>query len=83
MNILYQKGFIEEPEYTFKETHDEDGNPIWHCECDVDELEEVYFGDSSVKKDAKKEAALGALCKLLDFDIEMVEDNLEDMEEDE
>lgn len=74
LNILYQKGFIEEPKYTFRETHDEDGNPIWHCECDVDELERVYIGDSSVKKEAKKEAALGALCKLLNFDIEMVED---------
>ena len=83
LNTLYQKGFIEEPKYTFRETHDKDGNPIWHCECDVDELEGVYIGDSSVKKEAKKEAALGALCKLLDFDIEMVEDNLEDMEEDE
>ena len=80
LNILYQKGFIEEPEYTFKETHDKDGNPIWHCECDVDELEEVYFGDSSVKKDAKKEAALGALCKLLDYDIELTE--CDDMEAD-
>ena len=83
LNILYQKGFIEEPEYSYTEEHDEDGNPIWHCECDVDELERVYIGDSSVKKEAKKEAALGALCKLLDFDIEMVEDNLKDMKEDE
>ena len=83
LNILYQKGFIEEPEYSFTEEHDKDGNPIWQCICDVDELERVYIGDSSVKKEAKKEAALGALCKLLDYDIEMVEDDLEDMEEDE
>lgn len=67
LNVLYQKGLIEEPEYTFFEHHDENGNPIWHCACDLDELEEVFYGEAYAKKDAKKDAAYGALCKLLDF----------------
>ena len=75
LNILFQKGYIEEPVYQFNEEHDENGNPIWHCECDVDELEKIYLGDSSIKKEAKKEAAYGALCALLDYDPEQDEES--------
>jgi len=86
LNMLYQKGFIEEPYYSFTENHDEDGNPIWHCECDIDELEDVYIGDSSIKKEAKKEAAYGALCTLLDYEPEEDEnyfdDEIDDLDDD-
>lgn len=67
LNILAQKGFIEKPDYSFNEEHDENGNPIWHCTCDLEELDEVYYGDSPVKKEAKKEAAYGALGKVLGY----------------
>lgn len=81
LNVLHQKGFIDEPYYTFTEYHDEDGNPIWHCECDIDELEDVYCGDSSVKKDAKKEAAFWALCTLLGYSQKEIESGILDDEE--
>ena len=64
LNELYQKGFISEPEYSFQENHDEDGNPLWYCECYIDELERLYSGDSSGKKEAKKAAAFEALKEL-------------------
>ena len=65
LNILYQKDFISEPEYLFTEQHDDDGNPIWECNCCVDELKYSYTGQASIKKEAKKQAAYNALCALL------------------
>ncbi len=65
LNVLYQKGFISEPDYSFTEDHDKNGNPIWHCDCDIENEDYIFTGDSSVKKEAKKEAALEALCELL------------------
>lgn len=65
LNVLYQKGFIKEPKYTFCEEYDEDGNPVWRYSCELNELDEVYFGTMSVKKYAKREAAYEALCALL------------------
>ena len=62
LNVLYQKGYIHEPLYDFGETYDENGNPIWTCYCDIYDLEDVVSGESSVKKEAKKEAAYKALC---------------------
>lgn len=68
LNMLCTKGFIDEPLYEFDEEYDEDGNPVWTCVCSVDELDCTYSGDSSNKKEAKKIAAYGALCDLLDYD---------------
>ena len=65
LNILFQKNYIKEPKYSFTEDYDEDGNPIWYCNCALDELEESFYGDSSIKKEAKKKAAYEALCALL------------------
>ena len=81
LNILHQKGFIDEPYYNFTEEHDEDGNPIWQCECDIDELEDVYCGESNVKKEAKKEAAFWALCTLLGYSQEEIESGILDDED--
>lgn len=78
LNILYQKEFIHEPMYEFSEEHDDDGNPVWSCNCDVEEIEHTYLGESSVKKEAKKEAAFGALCELLGFDMKDFDDDSED-----
>ncbi len=66
LNVLYQKEFIHEPKYSFTEEHDKDGNPIWCCDCLLEESDNIFYGESSVKKEAKKEAAYKALCKLLD-----------------
>lgn len=70
LNILCTKGFIDEPSYEYEEGHDEDGNPTWTCDCSIEELDDIYYGESSNKKEAKKEAAYGALCALLDYDDE-------------
>lgn len=81
LNVLAQKGFIEEPDYSFTEEHDENGNPIWHCICDLEELDEVYYGDSPIKKEAKKEAAFGALGKVLGYMPEELDLEMDDEED--
>ena len=75
LNMLAQKEFIAVPKYEYLEKHDENGNPIWYCECEVNE---IYVEDSSVKKEAKKKAAYKALCNLLNYDPEADEDYYED-----
>ena len=67
LNVLYQKDFIEEPKYSFEEEHDDNGNPVWICFCELNELDDVYRGIMSAKKSAKKEAAYEALCALLNM----------------
>lgn len=54
---LYQKGYIGEPVYTFTEMHDENGNPIWDCECRISGLDLVYSVKDSSKKHGKKAVA--------------------------
>ena len=75
LNMLAQKGFIDDPEYDFTENHDDDGNPVWVCDVSVDELEDIYYGESSIKKEAKKEAAYYALCDLLDYDPDLEDED--------
>lgn len=62
---LYQKGYIGEPWYTFIETYDDNGNPIWRCECHIVGKEYYLWRDSSSKKQGKKEVAYGMLCDIL------------------
>lgn len=63
---LYQKGYIGEPWYDFYESYDDDGNPIWHCECHV-EGEECYFEENfTSKKYGKKSVAYDMLCYILE-----------------
>lgn len=80
LNVLSQKDFIHDPLYGFSEEHDEDGNPVWTCDCDIEELEHVHYGESTVKKEAKKIAAFSALRELLGVE---VNHDFDDMEEDE
>ena len=58
---LYQKGYIGEPEYSFRESHDSDGNPVWRCKCKVGGLELIFYAEDSSKKQAKKKAAYEAV----------------------
>ncbi len=62
---LAQKGCISFPEYTFDERHDDDGNPIWYCECHVNGYEDFYWSEQSSKKIAKRNAAHGMLLNVL------------------
>lgn len=65
---LYQKGYIEEPWYDFEETYDENGNPIWRCECHIEDSDTYYWVNSSSKKQGKKRVAYDMLCDVLDWE---------------
>lgn len=67
---LYQKGYIGEPWYDFSESYDENGNPVWHCECHV-EGDEYYFENYfTSKKYGKKSVAYDMLCYILEWEAE-------------
>ena len=67
---LYQKGYINKPCYEFTETHDENGNPIWHCECYLEGIDTYYWIRSSSKKQGKKRVAYDMLCDIIEGDEE-------------
>lgn len=62
---LAQKGYCSFPEYDFREEHDRDGNPIWTCECTIEEYEDGYYNTASSKKEAKKLSAYEMLLSIL------------------
>lgn len=62
---LYQKGFIAEPKYVFKETYDRGGNPLWRCECHVADQDIYCYDDYTSKKAGKKDVAYDMLCHVL------------------
>ena len=66
LETLARRGYFSIPQYEFEETHDDDGNPVWDCECSIEEIEEVMCGESSSKKDAKKQAAFEMLQYVLE-----------------
>ena len=61
LEILARRGYFSIPTYKYKETHDEDGNPIWKCECRIKEYKKFFYSKSSSKKDAKKTVAFKML----------------------
>ncbi|MDE6698489.1 MAG: hypothetical protein K2J91_03310 [Lachnospiraceae bacterium] len=65
---LYQKGYIDEPYYKFYEEHDNDGNPIWRCECHIKDANEYYWVKSTSKKHGKKKVAYDMLCDVIEWD---------------
>lgn len=65
---LYQKGYLGEPSYRFIETHDDDGNPIWKCECYVRGYNKFWYGYFSSKKAGKKRVAYDMLCDIMDWE---------------
>ena len=60
---LYQKGYIDQPSYDFSEAYDENGNPVWYCECSVGR--KTWHGYHSSKKQGKKSVAYSMLCDIL------------------
>ena len=62
---LYQKGYIGEPWYDFAETYDDNGNPVWRCECHVSGSDTYWWGNYSSKKNGKKAVAYDMLCEIL------------------
>ena len=58
LQILHQRGYIGEVEYTF-----DDYDTKWECYCSVDTFKDVMEGES--KKDAKKKAAFAVLVQIM------------------
>ena len=61
LEILARRGYFSIPTYSFKQTYDKDGNPIWTCECHIKEYDEYYQSKASSKKNSKKAAAFKML----------------------
>lgn len=57
LETLARRGYFSLPTYNYYEDYDEDGNPIWRCECHIEEEDIYYWATSSSKKYAKKDAA--------------------------
>ena len=66
LETLARRGYFSLPEYTAEEHHDENGNPLWHVECHIEEVAYYFDADDSSKKRAKKEAALDMLNYVLE-----------------
>lgn len=66
LEILARRGYFSLPTYDFEESHDLDGNPIWDCKCHIEGVETTTKGKSSLKKDAKKQAAFKMLQHVLE-----------------
>lgn len=67
LETLARRGYFSLPTYNYYEDHDKEGNPVWKCECHIEE-EDIYSATSSSKKDAKKDAAWEMLKHLLDME---------------
>lgn len=68
LETLARRGYFSLPTYNYYEEYDEDGNPIWRCECHISEEDIYYWSTASSKKDAKKDAAWGMLKHVLDME---------------
>lgn len=68
LETLARIGYFSLPTYNFYEDHNEDGNPVWRCECHI-KGEDIYcWSTSSSKKGAKKGAAWGMLKHVLNME---------------
>lgn len=61
LEILARRGYFSIPTYDFEQKYDRNGNPIWRCECYIEEYDTYCDAESSSKKDAKKSAAFEML----------------------
>ncbi len=68
LEIIARRGYFSLPTYEFREEHDQNGNPIWTCECHIAEKEYFFDAQSSSKKEAKKKAAYEMLQDVLKED---------------
>lgn len=66
LEILARRGYFSIPTYNFEQSYNQDGNPIWKCECHIAEYDTYFEAQSSSKKDAKKTAAFEMLKYVLD-----------------
>ena len=67
LHELAQKEFFDEPEFSYEQEYDEDGCPVWKCDCNIADYEDPYNARASTKKEAKRKAAYKALSDILDM----------------
>lgn len=65
---LSQKRYIGEVWYDFSESYNEDGAPVWRCECHVEGIDTYWWGNFSSKKQGKKSVAYRMLCYILGWE---------------
>ena len=70
LEILARRGYFSIPTYDFSQEYDKNGNPVWTCECHIEEEEYYFDATSSSKKDAKKSAAYDMLMYVLGYEEE-------------
>ena len=70
LHELAQKGFFDEPEYTYEEEYDGNGLTVWRCDCNIRNYDEHYQAKASSKKEAKRDAAYSELLYILDLEEE-------------
>ena len=66
LEILARRGYFSIPKYSFIEKYDNNGNPIWSCKCEIEDVEKVFTSKASSKKEAKKSAAFKMLLYVLE-----------------
>lgn len=70
LETLARRGYFSIPIYVFSESYDNNGNPVWKCECRIEQEEHTFAETSSSKKDAKKGAAFRMLIYVLGLEDE-------------
>ena len=68
LETLARRGYFSIPAYEFYQDYDENGNPIWKCECFIADEKINFSSKSSSKKKAKKSSAFKMLKYLLEGD---------------
>ena len=71
------------PQYVYKQEYDDDGNPVWKCECHVSDYQYYYWKKASTKKEAKRGAAYDMLVSILHADGDNNDNNWMEGEDDE
>jgi len=61
LEILARRGYFSIPTYTFEQSRNESGNPVWKAECRIAEIGKSRKEKASSKKEAKKSAAFSML----------------------
>ena len=70
LETLARRGYFEIPKYIFKESHDRDGNPVWHVDCRIEGMQKHFTAEGSSKKKIKKDVAFKMLSYILDLEEE-------------
>lgn len=70
LETLARRGYFSIPTYKFNESYNNNGNPVWKCECRIEQEEHSFAEISSSKKDAKKGAAFRMLLYVLELESE-------------